>query len=408
MRLDNLLKLDPFEGVEVVAGTERLDNEVSWVNLMEILDDLHQLQPGEFLISTGFGLWDDPSAAEAIVSELARRGIAGLALQTGYYIEAIPPSFVAAAKRHALPLMSLPKRLSFSRITKTLFDILGLAPRNPEERTLALRIRSSEGLTRPLMDNLLDDLLDRSVDTSYRNFYIRAESLGFRTDLSYRVGVLRLIPDPERPWNSEDLERLEGELLETLRGRPFPFVAMYWRRRPRHLTVLFHAPGEEKGPFLEALSHLCRVHREFDLLMGIGESKEDLDCIAESYEEAQVALDLSRHREFRSPVTSFRDVAVLHLLGGANDRGELQRFCSGTIRPLAEYDRANRSQLVLTLRTYLRDRNKNRTAQVLFIHRQTLAYRLRKIREITHRDLEDPDDLLALQLGLLADSLLSR
>ena len=71
-------------------------------------------------------------------------------------------------------------------------------------------------------------------------------------------------------------------------------------------------------------------------------------------------------------------------------------------------DRANRSQLVLTLRTYLRDRNKNRTAQVLFIHRQTLAYRLRKIREITHRDLEDPDDLLALQLGLLADSLLSR
>ena len=220
--------------------------------------------------------------------------------------------------------------------------------------------------------------------------------------------LLRLIPDPERPWNSEDLERLEGELLETLRGQPFPFVAMYWRRRPRHLTVLFHAPGEEKGPFLEALSHLCRVHREFDLLMGIGESKEDLDCIAESYEEAQVALDLSRHREFRSPVTSFRDVAVLHLLGGANDRGELQRFCSGTIRPLAEYDRANRSQLVLTLRTYLRDRNKNRTAQVLFIHRQTLAYRLRKIREITHRDLEDPDDLLALQLGLLADSLLSR
>jgi hypothetical protein len=58
------------------------------------------------------------------------------------------------------------------------------------------------------------------------------------------------------------------------------------------------------------------------------------------------------------------------------------------------------------LKIYLRSLNKIRASQELFIHRQTLVYRLHKIEEITGRALENPDDRLILELGLAAESLL--
>jgi DNA-binding PucR family transcriptional regulator len=74
------------------------------------------------------------------------------------------------------------------------------------------------------------------------------------------------------------------------------------------------------------------------------------------------------------------------------------------ISPLQEHDRARRSDLVKTLRTYFAaGTNASEAADRLFLHRNSMLYRLDRIQHLTGLDLKDDGVALALQLGLLAN-----
>ncbi|HJQ29653.1 MAG TPA: helix-turn-helix domain-containing protein [Rubrobacter sp.] len=72
------------------------------------------------------------------------------------------------------------------------------------------------------------------------------------------------------------------------------------------------------------------------------------------------------------------------------------------IEPLQEHDRTRRSDLVWTLRTYFAaGANASEAADRLFLHRNSMLYRLERIQKLTGLDLKDHRVALALQLGLL-------
>ena len=67
------------------------------------------------------------------------------------------------------------------------------------------------------------------------------------------------------------------------------------------------------------------------------------------------------------------------------------------------YDRENGTQLVASVEAYLAEnRSGQRAAARLFVHRQTLVYRVRRFEEITGRKLDDIDDVAELWLALRA------
>ena len=73
------------------------------------------------------------------------------------------------------------------------------------------------------------------------------------------------------------------------------------------------------------------------------------------------------------------------------------------ISPLQEHDRARGSDLVRTLKTYfVTGTNASEAADRLFLHRNSMIYRLERIQNLTGLDLKDNRVALALQLGLLA------
>ena len=73
------------------------------------------------------------------------------------------------------------------------------------------------------------------------------------------------------------------------------------------------------------------------------------------------------------------------------------------VRPLVEHDLERRSDLVRTLRAYFASgTNASEAADRMFLHRNSMLYRLERIQKLTGLDLKDPGASLALQLGLLA------
>lgn len=90
------------------------------------------------------------------------------------------------------------------------------------------------------------------------------------------------------------------------------------------------------------------------------------------------------------------------LLQGLAKGSALEPF-GALISPLREHDRARGSDLVLTLETYFAaGTNASEAADRLFLHRNSMLYRLERISRLTGLDLRDPGVALALRLGLLA------
>jgi len=104
----------------------------------------------------------------------------------------------------------------------------------------------------------------------------------------------------------------------------------------------------------------------------------------------------------------YRLLAGLHHPAGGVARAELQRFHAETLGALVQYDHEHGADLVQTLAVYFAENaNASRAAASLSVHRNTLAYRLRRIAEITGVDLEDPEARLALQVALAIHRLVS-
>ena len=96
------------------------------------------------------------------------------------------------------------------------------------------------------------------------------------------------------------------------------------------------------------------------------------------------------------------DIAAL--LEGLANSPDLRPFRK-LIEPLETHDRERNGDLVRTLEVFFAaNANASEAADRLFLHRNSLLYRLERIQELTGLDLKDHRARLALQLGLLAVS----
>ncbi|MNW57448.1 Purine catabolism regulatory protein [compost metagenome] len=84
----------------------------------------------------------------------------------------------------------------------------------------------------------------------------------------------------------------------------------------------------------------------------------------------------------------------------------LTDFCQETFQGLMEADSRERIDLMDTARVFLETQGQiAETAKRLFVHRNTVAYRLAKFEQLTRCNLRDPGDSLRFRLAFLAEEL---
>jgi DNA-binding PucR family transcriptional regulator len=88
------------------------------------------------------------------------------------------------------------------------------------------------------------------------------------------------------------------------------------------------------------------------------------------------------------------------------DAVALRSFCARVLGPL--YDERH-ADLRRTLEEYIRAHgSQSSVSRSLYLHRNTVRQRLRRIEELTGADLDDPEERLMLQLALLGHAELER
>jgi PucR family transcriptional regulator, purine catabolism regulatory protein len=126
--------------------------------------------------------------------------------------------------------------------------------------------------------------------------------------------------------------------------------------------------------------------------------------VGRSLREARYALQVCRLEGWAQ--AGFADLGTYRLLLSMADPGALRAFSDSMLAPLDTYDREHAGELLNSLQAFLQHNARWESAAAeLFVHRHTLRYRMRKVEELTGRDLTSSFDRMEFWLALRARDL---
>lgn len=93
-----------------------MDRDVSTVSVMDAPDIYEWMRGGEFLITSGYVMKDDPEYITEMVEKLDEWGASAFGIKLGRFIDKIPKSAIRAAERLNFPLLVIPVEFAFTEV----------------------------------------------------------------------------------------------------------------------------------------------------------------------------------------------------------------------------------------------------------------------------------------------------
>ncbi len=166
----------------------------------------------------------------------------------------------------------------------------------------------------------------------------------------------------------------------------------------------FGQPQPAAGASRLSVACLARMRDLFPeavVTIGIGGSCRDPADIARSYGQARRTIDAVVRLGRQGQAVAFEDLGIHRLLLQVPDLAELKSFAAEILGELDRQDLQRGADLLATLACYFRENNSpQRTAQSLHVHPNTVAYRIRRVQEITGLRLDTYRDRLMAQVAI--------
>ena len=344
-----LLSLPVFQGSEVLAGEKGLDHSVRCVDIAEVPDPLFWLDPGVFILTTAYAFYKEKRLLMSFIESLVKKRAAGLGIKLGRFLDELPREFRCYADKFNLPVILLPLELRYTYAIRSVTETI-------------LKDERTEFICSDLNDCFSQLLFGDSANT--KDALDTFEAAGF----SRSTRAVALLIGETLSGTSVAAAGIAG-VLESHGGL---FATSKTSSETIILTSAFifqEYDFSQCTPFFPEGSY-ATVGGEFRL-----------DEIRRSYDEAMLSMRLLKL--FGSPRGIYSktemDLFFPFLQGECGDRA--MESALRLLEPIIEYDFRNRTSLLKTLWTFvLCDCDHTETSRKLHLHRNSLRYRLVKIR----------------------------
>ncbi|SEN77553.1 PucR family transcriptional regulator [Lihuaxuella thermophila] len=257
----------------------------------------------------------------------------------------------------------------------------------------------------------VDDLLRKRISEEQIRYHLGTDYKELK-DLKSLVCLIEI-----RNWNEIELEpsldvhefiRYDFSLMIRSTFEQYGFRPFITINNDRIAIVAFdRKPAQPLKPrFRQVVASIQRLgsgeKMGLSLNIGAGQSYPGFTHAHLSYQEAGQVLTVNTSQQ--KTFLFYEEIGVFQLILNLREEGNiLQSFVHNYLGPLIEHDRQKGSNLLYTLKVYLdHDGSKKEAAQHLFIVRQSLYYRLEKIKELLGDNFMSPENKLALQVALRA------
>lgn len=387
MTMRELLGMKELTGeVRMVTGESGLTNRIRWVYFADCALDVEEsrevkefIHGGELVIFTNRNLLDFGPRVLGMIESMAATGIAGLLITEGQ----ISPEIEAFCAARGLPLGAISPALH-------MIDFSQIVCRALIEE--AQEIHSTESLLSAILFSAEPDKSE--ILRQARTLHVQL------------TGPMKVIcienADPGDGGDPEEMQRkMRHRIKMAFTAANLPLPLMTNQLSATFLLVPENtSAGIKKTGLLESLMEDLTRSTGKDAIAGVGGAYEYVEGFRESLSEARRAIRIGKTLGGDPHVFRYEDLGVYAMIAQIPDKKFLDTYVERTIGPLLAADRLNTGNMAKTLEAFIAHSGSiSETADALYIHRNTLRYRLDKIREMTGCDLGDYSQLFTYQLA---------
>ena len=376
--------------LKLKAGKSGLYQLVRWIYFADCLQCVkseyrieNYIHGGEFVVLTNPSVTDDRRKLMLLIRQMCEHGITALGINEGQISEEL----TQYCEKKGLPLFELPEKYPLIDLSQIIC------------RRLVL-----EENDRNASEQLFSSILDAEHLSRER---VLAQARYLNIDLEGNFFVAEFAFSNSGENGNGDSLAAGRNVKRMIRGEFYSFAGREILILPQTGSILALIPDRETGEaeIKEIFGRIAeKAQKEYGIFLriGVGNSTAYLDEVKKSRNEASAAIRAASAAGIRGQVFFFRDQGIYTLLSHVDDDRVLDVYMEEQIGKLLRADHLNDGNLEETLENYLNcNCNAKKTAEEMFLHRNTLNYRLKKIREILDCDFSDLDTCFRLKLAFL-------
>lgn len=142
------------------------------------------------------------------------------------------------------------------------------------------------------------------------------------------------------------------------------------------------------------------ILRHHDLVAGVSRRFSEASRLREYYLQSVCAAELGHLLTREGSFLQYDNLSMYQMLRNIPE-SLLKQYCHQKILDLEEYDRKHNADFCTTLQVYLENtKSLAKTAELLFVHRNTVHYRVNKCMDLLGSNLEDGNEIFIFILSL--------
>lgn len=394
----DILKLKSLKEMELVGGSIGLEKCIEWVYVSECLEDplegIKWLQGGEIVIITGVGIKSDISVLTKLIEGISEKSGAALIVNVGKYIKEIPKEAIEIADKLQIPLFALPWEVRLIEVSKEISNAIILA-------------RIEEKFMNDFLNNILFGQIDLGV-----NIKEKANYFGYNLQGKCCICIIKIngFKEFEKLKTSYD-EISVSKVKLSLRKLVQDTLEKYSLKVPiinndDEIIFLSRAEGNSMNRLNKAIKEIHEMIEKrlsgISVNVGIGNGYEELNLMKESFNEAKMVIESLKFEGAKQVVKKYSDIGIYSLIFSIDNKKILENYCKQVIGPIIEKTKKSKEVSYIEILDMYLNENCNLTlaAEKLYLHRNTLTYRIKKIEQLLNCNLHNFEDCLRIKMAL--------
>ena len=141
------------------------------------------------------------------------------------------------------------------------------------------------------------------------------------------------------------------------------------------------------------------------VVTGVSSTVDNLKDLARAYKEARISLEVGKVFDIEKPIMSYENLGIGRLIYQLPTT--LCDIFLGEVFKKGSLESLDRETLMTVQSFFENNLNVSETSRKLFVHRNTLVYRLEKIRKLTGLDLREFDHAVTFKVALMVKKYLT-
>ena len=230
------------------------------------------------------------------------------------------------------------------------------------------------------------------------DIYVRAKELHFSTEVSRAVFLIRQI-------DKGDMNAVE--LVQSMfpdKERDF-VVSISETDIVLIREIEPHAEGAALKKVATSVQETIGTDLEIKTVIGVGTPAKHLRELADRYKEAQVAIEVGKVFDTEKTIIQYEHLGIGRLIYQLPVT--LCEMFLSEIFKKSPIDSLDQETLYTINKFFANNLNVSETSRKLFVHRNTLVYRLEKIKKLTGLDLREFDHAIVFKVALMVKKYLN-